>query len=49
MEQHIPLYGILSHLHATQISVPRDSATNQKTSQLPLGAQSHGAKVSYLF
>jgi hypothetical protein len=47
VEQYILIYGILSHLHATQISIPWNSATNQEASQLPLGAQPYGAKVSF--
>lgn len=49
LEQYIPFYGIPSHLHATEISIPWDSATNQEASQLPLGAQPYGAEVSFLF
>ncbi|KAJ4427703.1 hypothetical protein ANN_25355 [Periplaneta americana] len=46
VEQHIPVHGVPSHLHAAQVPVPRDPAAHQEAPQLPLGAQPHGAEVS---
>lgn len=49
VEQHIPLDGQSSYLHAAPVSLSRNPETLQETPQLFVGAQSFGTEVSFCF